>query len=56
VQLQIRAASVGILWCGMLKYPGKSSASLAVCNKISKGPATCLKSGASLTQYCSSLN
>jgi hypothetical protein len=27
VQLQTRAASVGILWCGMLKYPGQSSAS-----------------------------
>jgi hypothetical protein len=24
VQLQTRAASVGILWCGMLKYPGHS--------------------------------
>ena len=24
VQLQTRAASVGTLWCGMLKYPGQS--------------------------------
>ena len=36
VQLQTRAASVGILCSGMLKYPRQSLASLTVSNKISK--------------------
>src|ERR1700674_5590306 len=44
-QLQTRAASVGILCSGMLKYPRQSLASLTVFNKISKYAPRCLKSG-----------
>jgi hypothetical protein len=58
-QLQTRAASVGILCSGMLKYPGESLASLTVANRISKYPATCRKSGTSFARSevnCSSLN